>query len=69
MTEARRPATLSAMNGSLPVRSSNSATPSDHTSLRASTFLELRICSGDMYVGDPNTAWVSVRRGSGEPSA
>ena len=68
MTDASSPATLSAMNGSLPVRSSNSATPSDQMSLRASTFFELRICSGDMYVGEPKTACVSVRRGSGEPS-
>jgi len=38
----------------LPVRSSNSTTPSEKMSDRPSTFLPA-ICSGDMYVGVPTT--------------
>mgnify|MGYP003693871381 CR=1 FL=1 len=48
---------LSAVNGSCPVRSSNSTTPSEKMSDRPSTFLPA-ICSGDMYVGVPNTIFV-----------
>ena len=36
-------------------------TPSAHTSLRASTVLALRTCSGDMYCGDPSSVLGAVR--------
>jgi len=42
-------------------------TPSDHTSVRASTLRAERICSGDMYVGEPSTACVVVISRSPRP--
>jgi len=52
--------TPSPSNGMRPVSSSYIDTPSDHTSLRASTPLALRICSGDMYAGEPRTDPLAV---------
>ena len=57
------PPVVSAENGNAPVRSSYRMTPSAQTSVRTSTFLALRICSGDMYAGDPKTDAVCVIEG------
>ncbi len=43
-------------------------TPSDQMSVRASTVRAERICSGDMYEGEPSTAWVLVISRSALPS-
>ena len=58
MMLARSPATVSARNGGRAVSTSCRQTPSDQMSVRKSTRLALRICSGDMYVGEPNVARV-----------
>ena len=44
----QRARTLSASKGVRPDTSSKRMVPSAQTSVRASTFFELRICSGDM---------------------
>ena len=51
----------SPVNGGVPVSSSNSSTPVEYTSERASTFSP-RACSGDRYCAVPITAavWVTV---------
>ena len=46
---------VSPAKGTCAVRSSWRMTPSAQISVRASTFFALRICSGDMYAGDPKT--------------
>ena len=59
---------VGASNGSLHVSSSYRTTPMDQMSVRSSTSLEERICSGDMYAGEPNTVLVVVSDDSLEPA-
>ena len=53
----------SSRNGGRPAKSSNKITPSAQMSVRGSTSRAERICSGDMYSGEPIIAksWVSAK--------
>ena len=57
---ARSAAAVSPSNGKAPVKSSCKMMPSAQTSDRTSARFALRICSGGMYAGEPNTSCVSV---------
>src|SRR5713101_10168606 len=53
---------VSDANGGEPAKSSWRMTPSDQISDLGSIVLGFRTCSGDMYCGDPTSAFVFVQR-------
>src|SRR5882672_8143853 len=64
-TAAKSASGESALNGGSRVKSSYKIEPKDQISVRVSTDLGRRICSGDLYAGEPSSECVAVRLGAG----
>ena len=62
--EARTESGVSPVKGVVPVTCSKRTTPRDQMSVRASTDLGRRACSGDMYAGEPRSISARVSVGA-----